>query len=84
MTNTELQKLGEALASLGKVKTKKEKVAKIVCKIDGELIEFKNEKALKKFIWKERPETIIKYDLVGEVVVPFDLQVISEDSEKVS
>lgn len=71
--------LRELLGS--KVKVKKEKLAKLVCKIDGELIEFKNEKALKKFIWKERPETIIIYKLEGEAVVPFDL-VISKDEDK--
>ena len=60
------------------VKVKKEKTPKIVCKVDGELMEFKNEKALKKFIWKERPETIIKYDLTGEVIIPFDLEIIKE------
>lgn len=70
----------EDLKSLltGNVKVKKEKVAKLVCKIDGELIEFKNEKALKKFIWKERPETIIRYDLAGEVIVPFELEIIGD------
>ena len=37
------------LGNLAKVK--KEKTAKIVCKIDGELMEFKNEDALKAFMW---------------------------------
>lgn len=78
----DLVELGNILSKLGAVKVKKEKTPKIICNVDGELISFKNEKELKKFIWKERPETIIKYDLVGEVVVPFDLQVISDKTEK--
>lgn len=67
---------------IGSVKVKKEKIAKIVCKIDGELMEFKNEKTLKKFIWKERPENIIKYELAGEVVVPFELEIIKDKQEQ--
>ncbi len=58
----------------GAVKVKKEKTPTIVCKVDGELMEFKNEKALKKLMWKDRPENVIRYDLVGEVVVPFELE----------
>ena len=52
---------------------KKEKTAKIVCKVDGELMEFKNEDALKAFMWTSRCNEVIRYDLVGKVSVPFDL-----------
>ena len=55
--------------------TKKGKTPKIVCSIDGELMRFKNEGALKKFMWSQRPETVIRYDLVGTVEVPFELQI---------
>lgn len=54
-------------------KTKKEKTPKIVCKIDGELMEFKNEEALKAFMWTARCNEVIRYDLVGKVSVPFEL-----------
>lgn len=54
-------------------KTKKEKTPKIVCKIDGELMEFRNEEALKAFMWTSRCNEVIRYDLVGKVSVPFEL-----------
>ena len=54
-------------------KVKKEKTPKIVCKIDQELIEFKNEKELKQYMWKERPNEVIRYNLDGKVSVPFEL-----------
>ena len=54
-------------------KTKKEKTPKIVCKIDGELMEFKNEEALKAFMWTSRCNEVIRYDLAGKVSVPFEL-----------
>lgn len=57
----------------GIVPTKKEKPAKIICKVDGELMEFKNEKALKAFMWSARPEKVIRYNLAGVVSVPFEL-----------
>ena len=59
------------LGNLAKVK--KEKTAKIVCKIDGELMEFKNEDALKAFMWTSRCNEVIRYDLAGKVSVPFEL-----------
>lgn len=54
-------------------KVKKEKPAKIICRVDGELIEFKNEDKLKAFMWSERPKEVIRYDISGSVSVPFDL-----------
>jgi hypothetical protein len=54
-------------------KTKKEKTPKIVCKVDGELMEFKNEEALKAFMWTSRCNEVIRYDLTGKVSVPFEL-----------
>jgi len=54
-------------------KVKKEKPAKIICKVDGELIEFKNEDKLKAFMWTERPKEVIRYNISGTVSVPFDL-----------
>lgn len=74
-----VESLKELLGS--KVKVKKDKLAKLVCKIDGELIEFKNEKTLKKFIWKERPETIIVYKLEGEATVPFELSIVKDEDK---
>ena len=65
----EIEELNPAVA------TKKGKTPKIVCSIDGELMRFKNESALKKFMWNQRPETVIRYDLVGTVEVPFELQI---------
>ena len=59
------------LGNLAKVK--KEKTAKIVCKVDGELMEFKNEDTLKAFMWTSRCNEVIRYDLVGKVSVPFEL-----------
>ena len=59
------------LGNLAKVK--KEKTAKIVCKVDGELMEFKNEDALKAFMWNSRCNEVIRYDLAGKVSVPFEL-----------
>lgn len=61
---------------VAKVPTKKQKTNKIVCDIDGELIGFENEKALDKFIYKNRPDTIIQYDLAGEVVVPVNKKIV--------
>ena len=53
--------------------TKETKVPTIVCNIDGELLQFADENALKKFMFKERVDTVIRYDLVGEVTVPMKL-----------
>ena len=63
----------DMLAISGEAKVKKEKPAKIICKVDGELIEFKNEDKLKAFMWSERPKEVIRYDISGSVSVPFDL-----------
>ena len=68
----------EQLAMLLKTqtpKTKKVKTPTIVCNIDGTLMKFADEKALKKFMFKERVDTCIRYNLVGEVTFPVELTV---------
>lgn len=64
---------GKEIEIVKSSKVKKAKSAEIICSVDGELIEFKNEAALKAFMWKERPEKVTRYDLIGTVSVPFDL-----------
>lgn len=36
-------------------------------------MEFKNEDALKAFMWTSRCNEVIRYDLAGKVSVPFEL-----------
>jgi hypothetical protein len=36
-------------------------------------MEFKNEEALKAFMWTSRCNEVIRYDLTGKVSVPFEL-----------
>ena len=75
MENITIEQLAKALSGLTstEIKTKKEKTPTIICNIDGELIEFKGEKQLKQFMWTQRPNKVLRYDLAGEVSVPFDL-----------
>ena len=65
----------ELIATNGKPKVKKPKTAKIVCNVEGTLMEFADEAALKSFMWSSRVESVIKYDLAGKVTVPFELSV---------
>ena len=70
-----LSQLSKEIAELNPAATKKGKTPKIVCNIDGTLMEFKNEDTLKTFMWSERPKSVIRYDLTGAVEVPFDLKI---------
>lgn len=65
----------ELIATNGKPKVKKPKTPKIVCNVEGTLMEFADEAALKSFMWSSRVESVIKYDLAGKVTVPFELSV---------
>ena len=65
----------ELIATNGKPKVKKPKTPKIVCNVDGTLMEFADEAALKAFMWSSRVESVIRYDLAGKVTVPFELSV---------
>lgn len=56
-------------------KVKKPKTPKIVCNVEGTLMEFADEAALKSFMWSSRVESVIRYDLSGKVTVPFELSV---------
>lgn len=74
--NKELQDaILELIAVNGKPKVKKPKTAKIVCNVEGALMEFADEAALKSFMWSSRVESVIRYDLSGKVTVPFELSV---------
>lgn len=74
--NNELQEaILELIATNGKPKVKKPKTPKIVCNVEGTLIEFADEAALKSFMWSSRVESVIRYDLSGKVTVPFELSV---------
>lgn len=70
-----LSQLSKEIAELNPAATKKGKTPKIVCNIDGALMAFKNEDALKTFMWSERPKLVVRYDLTGVVEVPFDLKI---------
>ena len=70
-----LSQLSREIEQLNPTVTKKGKTPKIVCNIDGTLMAFKNEDALKTFMWSERPKSVIRYDLTGVVEVPFELQI---------
>ena len=76
MSKLELTINGSSIEVGSTPKLKKEKTALIVCNIDNELIEFQNEKELKKFMWSNRPNKVLRYNLVGETIVPFDLDII--------
>ena len=65
----------ELIATNGKPKVKKPKTPKIVCNVEGTLMEFADESALKSFMWSSRVESVIRYDLAGKVTVPFELSV---------
>ena len=65
----------ELIATNGQPKVKKTKTPKIVCNVDGALMEFADEAALKSFMWSSRVESVIRYDLSGKVTVPFELSV---------
>ena len=65
----------ELIATNGKPKVKKPKTPKIVCNVEGTLMEFADEDALKSFMWSSRVESVIRYDLAGKVTVPFELSV---------
>lgn len=74
--NNELQEaILELIATNGKPKVKKPKTPKIVCNVEGTLMEFADEAALKQFMWSSRVESVIRYDLAGKVTVPFELSV---------
>lgn len=72
MEKTLIEQLAEEL-KITKPKTKKEKVAQIVCNIDGALKAFKNESELKHFMFTERVQNVIRYDLSGKVEFPIEL-----------
>ncbi len=74
--NNELQDaILELINENGKPKVKKPKTPKIVCNVEGTLMEFADEAALKSFMWSSRVESVIRYDLSGKVTVPFELSV---------
>lgn len=79
---TELQeKIVEMIIASG-MKPKKPKTPKIVCDVNGELMQFANEAALKQFMWSSRVESVIRYDLTGKVTVPFELSVEAPKKQK--
>ena len=79
---TELQeKIVEMIMASG-MKPKKPKTPKIVCNVEGTLMEFANEAALKQFMWSSRVESVIRYDLTGKVTVPFELSVEAPKKQK--
>ena len=72
----------ELIATNGKPKVKKPKTPKIVCNVEGTLMEFADEAALKSFMWSSRVESVIRYDLAGKVTVPFELSVEAPKKQK--
>jgi len=72
-TKSLVEQLAQELGST-KPKTKKEKTAKIVCNIDGVLKAFKDETELKNFMFTERVQNVIRYDLAGKVEFPIELK----------
>ena len=56
-----------------KPSTEETKIPTIVCNVDGALMQFADESALKKFMFKERVDTVIRYNLAGEVTIPMKL-----------
>lgn len=75
MTKELQEAILELIATNGKPKVKKPKTPKIVCNVEGTLMEFADEAALKQFMWASRVESVIRYDLAGKVTVPFELSV---------
>lgn len=75
MNNELKEAILELIATNGKPKVKKPKTPKIVCNVEGTLMEFADEAALKAFMWSSRVESVIRYDLSGKVTVPFELSV---------
>lgn len=75
MNNELKQAILELIATNGQPKVKKPKTPKIVCNVEGTLMEFADEAALKQFMWSSRVESVIRYDLAGKVTVPFELSV---------
>ena len=75
MTKELKQTILELIAESKQLKVKKPKTPKIVCNVDGTLMEFADEAALKSFMWSSRVESVIRYDLAGKVTVPFELSV---------
>ena len=75
MTKELQEAILELIATNGKLKVKKPKTPKIVCNVEGTLMEFADEAALKAFMWSSRVESVIRYDLSGKVTVPFELSV---------
>jgi len=69
------QLLNELKAS--KPKVKKEKVPKIVCSVDGVLQSFKDEAELKHFMFTQRVQNVIRYDLTGQVQFPIELVTVA-------
>lgn len=75
MNNELKQAILELIAESKQLKVKKPKTPKIVCNVEGTLMEFADEAALKQFMWSSRVESVIRYDLSGKVTVPFELSV---------
>jgi hypothetical protein len=75
MTKELQEAILELIATNTQPKVKKPKTAKIVCDVNGELMRFKDEAALKQFMWTSRVESVIRYDLAGKVTVPFELSI---------
>ena len=75
MNNELKQAILELIATNGQPKVKKPKTPKIVCNVEGTLMEFADEAELKAFMWSSRVESVIRYDLSGKVTVPFELSV---------
>ena len=75
MNNELKEAILELIATNKQPKVKKPKTPKIVCNVNGDLMEFVDEAALKSFMWSSRVESVIRYDLAGKVTVPFELSV---------
>ena len=75
MNNELKQAILELIAESKQLKAKKPKTPKIVCNVEGTLMEFADEAALKQFMWSSRVESVIRYELSGKVTVPFELSV---------
>lgn len=82
MNNELKEAILELIATNGKPKIKKPKTPKIVCNVEGTLMEFADEAALKSFMWSSRVESVIRYDLSGKVTVPFELSVETPKKQK--
>ena len=82
MNNELKEAILELIATNGKPKVKKPKTPKIVCNVEGALMEFADEAALKQFMWSSRVESVIRYDLTGKVTVPFELSVEAPKKQK--